>query len=530
MIRPFAALSLAVMLASAAPAAAFQSTSDPFAPGQRWSVGPGSGGTWIPRDVVFAAGGELVWAAPAVGNPRLALYAAGATQGGEAPLFEGPPLPGAIGIVPVAAGAGPSDLFAAPQFADPDLSNRRTEVVRYDALAAGAGAPFEPSWTRVLPVQGNGPSLLAADASGGLVAAIHDPSGEAYVEWLSPATGLVLADARGAGGSLGALAMAEAGSRVALTAGVDLWVFDSAGQTVHHETLPAATGCLALSGAGDVLVVGGFDGARVLVDDGAGFAEAFLVPAGPKEMAATAALSADGSTVCVGFWDFISGTAVRVESRDVAGGALLHGLAWSGPGGLQNFPQEISLTADGGRIAVGLWGQGGAEPEVVLLDRAAPQPIQAWSLSGSVLALDLDPSGTRIATAVKDSHANQFATTGTVRVHDTGERDVQVVGPAQIGGTLEVAFLQPGMSQAIFALGTPSPGPRLIPGVQGALLLNPGLPLLFAPAPATAEGRADLVAPLAPDPVLVGSPIGLQAVGLGAEVVFSHQSVKPQIL
>ena len=41
---------------------------DPFAPGIRWSHGADLAAPWIPRDVTFAAGDELLWTAPAIGE------------------------------------------------------------------------------------------------------------------------------------------------------------------------------------------------------------------------------------------------------------------------------------------------------------------------------------------------------------------------------------------------------------------------------------------------------------------------------
>jgi hypothetical protein len=326
-------------------------------------------------------GGELLFAAATLAHPHLALYSAAALEGGPALLFEGPDLPGAIGVVPVAAGAGPDELFAAPQFPAPDALHRRTEVVRYDALAAAAGAPFAPVWTRILPVQQNGPALLAADAQGGLVAAIHDPTqGRAHLEWIDAASGAPLVAVELPGGALGALALSAGGHRAALTAGLELWIVDDDGSIAHHETLSAATGCLALAADGASAVVGGFGGARVLAEQkGGGFAEIAVLASSPSHVAARAALGA--GSAAVGFWNFVNGVEVRVLWTDLAADAVLADVSWSGPPGLQNYPQELALSDDGQRLAVALWGQGGPEPELALLKRDAPS--QSWNLGGA---------------------------------------------------------------------------------------------------------------------------------------------------
>ncbi len=526
-------LSLALTGPTAAAVAGAQGEVDPFAGGLRWAHGPDSTETWMPRDVAFAAGGELVWAAPAVGTPHLALYAAGAISDPAAPVLRGPDLPGAIGVIPVAVGADAGELFAATQFPDPSASERVTEIVRYDAFAAGLGAPFGPVWTYSPPLKTNGPALLAADAAGGLVYALRDDAaGAVRIEWLDPADGQPLAQTTVAGGALKAFAASEGGARVALTAGLELWLVDAAGQALHHETLAASTSCLALAGDGRTLLVGGFGAARVLSEEPDGtFATTATYAAAPNEIAARAAVSFDARTRAIGWWDYTNTVDVRFESFDGETGALLHSLEQKGAlGGLQNFTQSVEVSADGERVALGLWGLGGAdtEPDVLLFERGTASPVQAWHLPGSVLAMDLDASATRLAVAMKDSHANQFASTGRVRLYDTGERDLQVTAATQAGGTLEAAFLLDGATLAAFGVGTPVVGQPVF-GVGGLLMLEQGQPLVTLPATPDASGRADLSVPVPAG--LVGASLGLQAVGWSAgSAQFSACLVRPAIL
>ncbi len=522
---------LVAATAAAAPAAA--PPPDPFAAGVRWSAGPAPSAPWMPRDVVLTERGELAFAGAALAHPRVALYATAALDGGEALIVEGPELAGAIGVVPVAAGAGAHELFAAPQFPAPDEQHRRTEVTRYDALAAAAGAPFAPVWTRVLPVQQNGPALLAADPAGGLVAAIHDPAaGRVHLEWIDTASGSPLQMALLPGGSLGALSLSAGGERAALTAGLELWVVNDDGSVAHHETLAAATSCLALSADGASLVVGAFGEARVLAEQpGGGFATRAVLAGAANHVASRVTIAADGESAAVGFWNHTSGVEVRVLWVETAGGAVLADLTWSGAPGLQNFPQELALTPDAARLAVALWGQGGPEPELVLCERGRTAPLHAWSLGGSALALAMSDDGTRLAVCRKSAHANEFATTGDVVLVDTGERALQLTGPARLGGTLEQAFLHPGQTAAVFALGTPTPGPLLLPGIGGGLLLDPGLPLLLFQGPADASGRADLSLPVPASPALAGVTLSSQALALvPAALAFSVLRVDPVVL
>jgi len=524
--RPLAALALA-----AAPLAG--SASDPFAPGLRWSASPPAFEAALPRSVAFAQDGELVWAGLAHEHPRLVLYAASATTGAEAPLLQSAEIPGAIGVIPVVAGDA-RHLFAAPQLPDPDATRRRTEVVRFDAFAAaqvGATTSFTPVWTRVLPVYANGPALLAGDAAG-LAAVVHDPSmGAAHLEWIDPSTGAPTATIELNGGSLGAFVAGVGADRVALTAGLELWVVDRTGLVAHHETLASATSCLALSADGKTLVVGGFGGARVLVQGANGvFAEAAPIAGGAQDIAARAAVSADGASVAAAFWNFTNGADVRVVWRG-AGGALHADATWIGGAGPQNYPQELALTPDGSRLALAMWGQGGPEPEIVVFQADAPDPAFAWGLSGSPLAMAFADGGTRVAIAEKATHANQFATTGRVGVLDTGERDLQLVGPARPGGTLRLALLHGGAQQAIFGVGSAARTPIALPGFDGWMRLDPNAPILAFPSAADAGGHAGVTLAIPPGATAVGLPLAAQAVALtGAGPAFSAELVLPAIL
>jgi hypothetical protein len=517
---------LLLLLAQGSAAAA---QADPFAAGVRWAAGPAPAAPWMPRDAVFTAGGELLFAAATLTHPHLSLYAAAALDGGPALLFQGPDLPGAIGVVPVAAGAGPRELFAAPQFPAPDALHRRTEVVRYDALAAAAGAPFAPVWTRILPVQENGPALLAADEQGGLVAAIHAPTmGRVHLEWIDAASGAPLVEVELQGGALGALALSAGGERAALTAGLDLWIVNDDGSVAHHATLAAATGCLALAADGKSVVVGGFGSARVLAEQpGGGFAETAVLASAPTHVAARAALAADGASAAVGFWNFATGAEVRVLWLDLAAGSVLADVTWNGPPGLQNYPQELALSDGAERLAVALWGQGGSEPELALLKPGTSTPLAVWNLGGSALALAFSGDGTRLAVCRKSAHANEVALTGDVVLVDTGERLLQLTAPVRLGQSLDLAFLHAGQVGAVFGIGAPALLPLGVRGVQGALLLEPGWPILLFSTGADAAGRADLSVGVPASTALIGVPLAAQGVAIEVEgLVFSELRVE----
>jgi hypothetical protein len=521
-------LAAAAAAGAALPPAAQELAIDPFASGVRWSAAPSPGFDWMPRAVALTPDGEFAWSGATLAHPHLALRATAALNAEQAALFEGPPLTGAIGVIPVAVGAGPEELFAAVQFPAPDAAHRRTEVVRYDARLAAQGlAPFAPLWTRILPVQENGPALLAADAQGGLVAAIHSPAqASVHLEWLDPSSGAPLAALALAGGSLGALAMSQGGARVALSAGSELWVVEADGTVAHHETLAAQTSCLALSADGTTLAVGGFGAARVLQEGAQGFATVASVTSEASHIAAVAALDAHGTSAAVGFWNFATGVDVRIAWIEVPSGVWLQDLTLAGTPGPQNFPEELVLTADGARLCVGLWGQAGSEPELLLLARGEAAPLAALDLPGSALALALSSDGSRAAVCQKGAHANQFSTTGSLVLFDTGERELQLVGPLKSGGALELALLHPGQTSALFGVGQPAERALVLSGVEGALLLALSAPLAVFAVAADLAGRADLALALPASAALAGVTLAAQGIAVApAWLAFSSQRV-----
>ena len=239
-MRLFLVLLALASLSAAGPRA--QAPVDPFLPGLRWTHPASPVAPWLPRDVAFAAGGELVWAAPTLANPHLLLLAAGEVASPAPELHASGPPTGAIGVVETAAN-GADGLFAAAQFPDPVATSRRTEVYRYDGLGPGQGLPFAAVWTHDVGLKTNGPVRLELDPSGTvLAAAVHDAAnGVVQVDLLDPASGALAARRTVAGNALRSILLSEGGALLAVAAGLDLWVLDAGGQTVHHEILASAT-------------------------------------------------------------------------------------------------------------------------------------------------------------------------------------------------------------------------------------------------------------------------------------------------
>src|SRR5262245_58244871 len=112
---------LATALFAAAGGARAQGA-DPFAPTTRWTFAPSAGAPWIPASLDFAAGGDWLTAAGAVGSPRWMLFSTSAASAGGAlaPWSTAPATAGALAGMAVRGGDSVRELFALCQVPDPD--------------------------------------------------------------------------------------------------------------------------------------------------------------------------------------------------------------------------------------------------------------------------------------------------------------------------------------------------------------------------------------------------------------------------
>lgn len=522
-----AGLVASALLAVAAPLRA----QDPFAPGLRWTRASTPSDPWIPRSVAFGAEDGLVWASATGAGAHLELDGASAL-GAVPPLAREDGVASALSVLSVAAGRDPTACFSVAQFAQPDATHRRTELARYSPVQAAQGGALVPAWSHDPGLVVNGPARIACDERGArlFLALWNDAAHTVRVEALDGASGAVIGLAEFPATGLSELAASADGARIAVTAGTQLWIGDANAAPLQTMALVASTRAVAFSGDGARLAVGGNGALTVFAEGLGGYASAFVVQAPANELAARAELARDGSTLAIGWWNAASGVDLRLEVLDVPSHARLWQTTQLGtPGGLQNLPEVVRVSPDGTRIALGTWGDGSAHPELQLFDRASPAPVLAVDLPGSVQALALDASGTRLAVGFKNAHANQFASTGQLRMYDTGERDLVVRGDVVVGGALELSAKHAGASEVLFLFGQRAPQPLHPPGTVGELLLRRAR-LLVVEAPTGADGRADLTQPIPADPVLRGRTWHVQAAfRVNGVLHFSESVVDPLI-
>lgn len=480
------------LVCSALPLAA-QSTT-PFAVGERWGAQATSQDAWLPHSVSFGASGELVWSATQGAHARLLLFDS-APLDATAARRASVDLPAAQGVLAVAAGRDAQALFALSQYPGPSPAQRWTQVARYDALSAD---PTQPVWTRTLPLAANGAArVLCARSSAQVLAALYDQGSQVLaLEWLSAADGSVVSSATTISGVLRPLVASRELERVAFVAGAQALVLARGGGLEHVEDLAAPTHALALSGDGARLAVGDGARVRVLARGAGGWSALREFDGAANEVATRLALSDDGLTLAIGWWDAHDVRRVRFElwRTDELGPRYSRQLTGASAS-LQNFPESVLLTPDGRRAAFGAWGSGDSAPEAFLVDAASGLELLALDLAGSVRTAALDESGTRLALGVKHGHANLLGATGGLRLFDSGERDLQLLSSAVLGANVHVAARRSG-ARRVYLIGGPLAA-RATPfgSAAGGLWIVRQFAQIWSRA-ADPSGRADFALPV----------------------------------
>ncbi|MFT7487331.1 MAG: hypothetical protein ACI9F9_003192 [Candidatus Paceibacteria bacterium] len=520
-------LALVLMGLSSQAIAATQGFAGPFDGGLKWIDGADLAEPWIPSAVTFGARDELVWVGTQVGSRKLLAYAA-PELGVAAPVYQDPAIGLASHVLDLAAGPKGDQLFSLAHYPEPDLLHRRTVVARHSALHLGGGGDFSPEWSHPFPFVANGPALLAVDGAGDelVAAAFDDQTGSVHLRRLDGRSGATIFALDFVGAGLQALELSEDGERTVMAIGSRLLILDANGVVLHDQTLGKHAVTLALSADGSRLVAGFVGALRVYDEIGANYSLTHLTQASNDQVASRVAVSAAGETYAAAWWHFRQLDVLRLEVYEGMTHVVLNQIIQNGSmGSLQNAPVAVDMTADGRRIAFASWGRGDMAPEVILLERGQTEPVLKINLPGSAMGLDLDASGTRLAVVTKNLHANQFGSTGEVRLYDTGERDVTLLAPARLGTSLEVATRREGASFALFLTGNRSPLPTHPAGTSGSLWLLRNDRLQVSAVMADAQGEATLSTPIPSSPALLGLNLSVQVAHRASGSLFLSETV-----
>ncbi len=243
---------------------------------------------------------------------------------------------------------------------------------------------------------------------------------------------------------------------------------------VGQAVLPGGFDCHALSGDGRVFAFGQFNKVHIWERNTSGSYGQTHVRELPGPLVCNRlGLSADGSTLAIGWQFYDQALRVRIEALDVPTKALVMADEAAGTGSYQNVVSAVSVSDDGSRFAVGLWGdQGDVCPEVRFYRRNQNAPVALHNLPGSVHDLEISGDGQRVAVAWKSVHANTFAGGGGWSLYSFGEMDLRVHGVPRPGSTLSIEMTGPVGSPARL-LWSPlaAATPQVFPGI-GTLRLQ----------------------------------------------------------
>lgn len=164
-------------------------------------------------------------------------------------------------------------------------------------------------------------------------------------------------------------------------------------------------------------------------------------------------VSADGSTVACAFNFTDNWNKVVVQALDLNTYALTMTDTVIGSGMLQNVCSSVSVSQNGSRFAIGLWGDElGQSPEVRVYERNASTPLWTYDLPGSVNELDLSADGRRLAVASKAVHANIVGGGGRIDLFQVGDEDISVAGQPHAGSAVTISTRGRPTSPAILLL------------------------------------------------------------------------------
>lgn len=232
------------------------------------------------------------------------------------------------------------------------------------------------------------------------------------------------------------------------------------------------------------------------------------------------ALSDDGAVAVATWHDDDLPLDVTLRAYEVATGALLLERTLGGAVGLENYVGDVAVSADGARIALGTWGNGGSGPsELVVYDTWADTTLASFPAGGSVFDVELSADGRRLLDHRIGNHATQGHIQTFVELHDLGGADLFVVGAPRVGAAVEFHVLGPAGHSALLLLAAgllPTPLPV---GAGGDLLLDPGTLLIVDFGPTDGGGESWRALPIPPLPVLVGQVVFAQGATTGPKAL-----------
>lgn len=372
----------------------------------------------------------------------------------------------------VSADAGDSHVTLHQVVTANDHQRRQAIVTKYNSSSSA------PAWTYAYPQLMGGVSRLGMSRNGNVIAAavLNQFTLRAEIRFFGPnsnvPTGTLSIPSFT---QLRAFELSSDGSTLYVSSASQGQVIDVATLTTRAAfALPTSLDCHAISGDGGVVAYGTFGTVEVWErQSGGNYAHTHTHVEPGTNVCGRIDISDDNSTIAFGFNFYDTNLHVRIQALDVPTKTITMSEDAFGTGTLQNVTADISLSADGSRFAVGLWGdEGGVCPEVRVYNKNSSVPLKLYNLPGSVFDVDLSPDGQRLAVASKQVHANTFASGGTISLYALTREDIRVTGAPRSGSQITVTMRgKPFVPSSLLWTNAPALNPTTF-GLMGTLYLQ----------------------------------------------------------
>jgi hypothetical protein len=446
-----------------------------LAGGLEWTFSSGTEG-WMPTVIALGNGGTEVFSEVGPFNPYTRFFSS---------FDASPPVPVWQTLSPVTAfhqsvdSAETCDVHAGlyDVYADQALTTRTVYVKR---LSASTPAN---DWTYTFPFVTNGHDNLGVKISRDgtrIVAAVYNIwTSLTQVAVFDSSSGIPIAYLPIAtGGPCTTMLLSGDGTRLYLASGSRITLLDIPSGAVLNTTylfdttFPAGH---AISGDGSMFAYGTYNAVKVFKRSPTTglYSLAFTHSVPGQNYCDELAISNDGSMLACAFEFFDHFLTVQIDAVDVASTATTMSNTVTGSGSYENVASAMSISSDGRRFAVGLWGdQALSVPQVEFYDSHQSAPIGAYFLPGSVNALSMSGDGTHVAVASKSTHANVSGQGGSIELYQAGSMDFRLQGVPHAGGSVSFQMSgNPGAHARLLFSPNAAAQPALFPGV-GTLYLD----------------------------------------------------------
>lgn len=353
-----------------------------------------------------------------------------------------------------------------------DQLHRQAVVTKYNSSSSA------PQWTYTFAPLIGGASRLGMSRDGSVIAAaiLNNWTSRCEIAFFGPNSNVPT-------GTLSLPSFTQLRAFELSSDGSTLYVSSaSQGQIIDVPTLstraafalPTSLDCHAISGDGSVVAYGTFGTLVVWERQAAGnyaWTHTHTVPG--TTVCGRIDISDDSSTIAFGFNFYDTNLHVRIEALDVPTKTITMSEDAYGTGTLQNVVSDVSISEDGSRFAVALWGdEGDVCPEVRVYNKNSSVPLKLYNLPGSAFDVDLSPDGQRLAVASKQVHANTFASGGTIALYALTREDIRVSGVPHSGSQITVTMRgKPFVQSSLLWANAPAQNPTLF-GNLGTLYIQ----------------------------------------------------------